>query len=481
MTKVAADYGVTSTALKKTCDRHKIPTPERGYWAKLEHGKQVCKRPLLPGLRDRKLDRASINGSPSESLPEQVRKAGAEVRERLASMILPAPAAATISTSSQIKEPSILGPTRRAISKGRPDVQGFKSSRGRGLVPMKVAPNSIGRALQLLSRLFALAETQGYRPKISDVGLDLAAEDMAIAFGVEERPRKTPHEPTPAELKRKDDNLPWGFSRTASPQYDYSSSGRLSIVIHANSWSGLRHTYSDGKTQLVEAMLPEIVAGLAEHAARIRERQRAAEERERQHRQAEAHRRREEAFAAREKRCLEFVDTIHEQLLERSKLSIVLSHLETAMAEDINRAQTITAWIRRRIQQIDALISPEFLDLSARTAKLDFVGHLSDPNRDDPGGYYGYLSTPRLQFWSIDEQKELATSISALEWAARTGLAPESESDDAAQARLVERRDRHSAEPQSPRFCGRSNCAFKGCRAGSNHGGATADTDIPFR
>jgi hypothetical protein len=38
MTKVAADYGVTGTALKKTCDRHYIPTPERGYWAKLEYG-----------------------------------------------------------------------------------------------------------------------------------------------------------------------------------------------------------------------------------------------------------------------------------------------------------------------------------------------------------------------------------------------------------------------------------------------------------
>jgi hypothetical protein len=34
MTKVAADYGVAGTALKKTCDRHHIPTPERGCWAR---------------------------------------------------------------------------------------------------------------------------------------------------------------------------------------------------------------------------------------------------------------------------------------------------------------------------------------------------------------------------------------------------------------------------------------------------------------
>lgn len=47
MTKVAADYGITGTALKKTCKRHQIPTPPLGYWAKVEHGKRVTK-PDLP-------------------------------------------------------------------------------------------------------------------------------------------------------------------------------------------------------------------------------------------------------------------------------------------------------------------------------------------------------------------------------------------------------------------------------------------------
>ncbi|MCC8971581.1 hypothetical protein [Bradyrhizobium brasilense] len=430
MTKVAADYGVTSTALKKTCDRHKIPTPDRGYWAKLEHGKPVRKRPLLPRQTDTKLDRVHINGGTSERMSEEVRKAGSDVRERLASMNLPVTAAATAPTESDVTEPSILGATRRAISKGRPDAQGFKSSQGRGIVPLKVAPTSIDRALQLLTRLFTLAETEGYRPKISDTGLDLATEDQAIAFGVEERPRKTPHEPTTAELKRKDDNLRWGFSRAAWPQYDYSPSGRLSIVIHANHYSGLRRTYSDGKTKLVEAMLPEIIAGLSEHVAHLRERRRADEERERQYREAEIRRRREEAFGAREKRRLEFVDAIHEQLLERSKLAAVLAHLETAIAEDSNRAQSIPVWIRRRIQQIDALTSPAFLDLSARSAKLGFVEPPNDRNGVDSGGYHGFPPTVQLRFWSIDDEKELATSISALEWATQAGLVPESESDD---------------------------------------------------
>jgi hypothetical protein len=61
MTKVAAKYGVTGTALKKVCDRHKIPTPERGYWAKLEHGELARMRPLLK-LTDSGLDGIRIAG-----------------------------------------------------------------------------------------------------------------------------------------------------------------------------------------------------------------------------------------------------------------------------------------------------------------------------------------------------------------------------------------------------------------------------------
>lgn len=430
MTKVAAEYGVTSTALKKTCNRHKIPTPERGYWARLEHRKPVRKA-SMPKLADTSLGRIHINGSTPQHLPEDVRKAGTEARERL--MAAPGAAAATASNDAEQVEPSILGATRRAISKARPDAQGFASAQGRGIVSLKIAPDSIDRALRLLSRLFALAETEGYRPKISDTGLDLAAEDVSIAFGVEERPRKTPHEPTATELRRRDDNLRWGLSRPPWPQYDYSPSGRLAIVIHANSWSGLRRTYSDGKTQSIDAMLPEIVAGLAEHAALLRERQRAAQERERQHREAEARRRREEAFGAREKRREEFVDAIHEQLLERSKLATVLAHLDTFTADDAKPAQGISAWIRRRIQQINALVSPDFLDLSARSAKLEFSERAHDDRSEEPAGYYGYHSIARLQFWSIDEQKELATSMSALEWAARAGLVPQTERDETLQ------------------------------------------------
>jgi hypothetical protein len=118
MTKVAAKYGVTGTALKKICDRHKIPTPERGYWAKLEHGKLARKRPLL-NLTDSGLDGIRIAGGAAQRLSEDVRKARTDARELLGAAELAATAPAEAETG--LKEASILGATRRSIARARPE------------------------------------------------------------------------------------------------------------------------------------------------------------------------------------------------------------------------------------------------------------------------------------------------------------------------------------------------------------------------
>ena len=147
----------------------------------------------------------------------------------------------------------------------------------------------------------------------------------------------------------------------------------------------------------------------------------------------ETRRRREEAFNAREKRCMEFIDAIHEQLVQRSKLSMVLTRLESFTGDEARLASTISAWMRRRIQQVDALTRPQFLDLSARLAKVDFGEAARENSVEEPGRYFGFLPAVRLQFWSIDEDKELASSITAFQWAVQAGLVPETQADDGGQ------------------------------------------------
>ncbi|KAB2735798.1 hypothetical protein [Brucella anthropi] len=277
MTKVAADYGVTGTALKKTCNRHQIPTPERGYWAKLEHGKRVNKE-VLPSLTESNLATVRILGSSEKHLPPFVREAKEKARDRLGKHLAANPLYASEPMLSIVEPPS-LAATRRTILKARPDDQGFAAARSKGVVPLKIAPASIERGIRVLSQLFALAKTQGHLPKATEDGLVLIVENEAVAFGLEEQSEKTLHQPTPAELKRRDERMRWGYTTDPWPKYDHVLSGRLAIVVHANPYSGLRRTYSDGKTQALESMLPDILAGFVGHAACISERRREADER----------------------------------------------------------------------------------------------------------------------------------------------------------------------------------------------------------
>src|SRR5580700_2664247 len=55
MRNLSARFGISDVALKKTCARAGIPTPDRGYWAKKEAGKETFQAafPLRPpGMND---------------------------------------------------------------------------------------------------------------------------------------------------------------------------------------------------------------------------------------------------------------------------------------------------------------------------------------------------------------------------------------------------------------------------------------------
>ncbi len=118
------------TALKKTCDRHQIPTPERGYWAKLQYAKRVTKE-ALPELKEAGLAMVRISAPPPRPLPKAVRDAGAAAREKLTA----APAETAPAPAADVGDHPALAATRKALARAKPDYQGFASIQGRGLIP----------------------------------------------------------------------------------------------------------------------------------------------------------------------------------------------------------------------------------------------------------------------------------------------------------------------------------------------------------
>ena len=68
MRTVAQSLGVSDVGLAKACRAADIPTPPRGWWAKLQHGKPLPPRPPLPA-RPNHSDRVVIAPSPPKPLP----------------------------------------------------------------------------------------------------------------------------------------------------------------------------------------------------------------------------------------------------------------------------------------------------------------------------------------------------------------------------------------------------------------------------
>jgi len=68
MTKLAESFGISDVGLAKICDRHRVPTPPRGYWAKKVAGKKV-KQTIFVKADDPLLDRIVI-AAPRDNIPE---------------------------------------------------------------------------------------------------------------------------------------------------------------------------------------------------------------------------------------------------------------------------------------------------------------------------------------------------------------------------------------------------------------------------
>lgn len=174
LTDIAEDIGITSTGLKKICDRHDIPTPGRGYWAQVRAG-TTFPRPKLRPAKSPALEEVAIVGA--RPLPPAVVAAIARARE--ASPPKPRPrrkvakakpvglvAAGAFPPAGQEEAaeleaspadavlddlPKILEPTRKAIARARLSRDGFAGVSGARVVSLEVGEGAQVPALQFLA------------------------------------------------------------------------------------------------------------------------------------------------------------------------------------------------------------------------------------------------------------------------------------------------------------------------------------------
>jgi hypothetical protein len=312
--KLAQEFGLSDVGLAKICERHRVPTPPRGYWAKKEAGKKV-KQTIFVHVDDPLLDRIEVSPH-RENLPEPVREIVEQRRAERKMLTQPArPVIMTPPTTDPREEshPAIQA-TAKALRRAKPSKLDVVEAIGPGLCGISIGTRSVERIISILDRLARACDTRGVTLLPADTRLSAAVVQDTITFEIKEKTKQVPHVLTEAEIaeeeKRKKRNQRWARGPVkwndvdvfapSPPKFDTVRTGDLGLEVHG--WGdGLRRSWRDGKTQVLETLICEIVDGLEAHivTTRIRREKREREEAERK----ELDRRRGLAKARREREC----------------------------------------------------------------------------------------------------------------------------------------------------------------------------------
>lgn len=275
ITEVAKKYSVSDVAIHKVCKSLNIPTPGKGYWAKLRAGKPVTKLPL-PSSGNTKKPTSTVRNDVLGFLPPEDRT----ILLAVASQIL-------LPDESEKMHPQIVAHRKKIAQWQKQHRSSDVNSKNRRLnesAPFLVGAisnESIPRACRIIDALIKALEPLGCE-LTSNLSFKVSGEIVSIVFS--EAQDKVNHVPTKDEnlqlIKYQEEKKRYSWaSKPQIRQYDYIFSGRLSITIES------QKSFRDTKTSTLESRLGEIVPELYLAAESRKQKRLAQEEAERKRRE----------------------------------------------------------------------------------------------------------------------------------------------------------------------------------------------------
>ncbi|WP_293976761.1 hypothetical protein [Sphingomonas sp.] len=217
----------------------------------------------------------------------------------------PADVGAVLETGPEkTTEGKIVAATRKAV--GRNHSLERAATGGRGKFRLLVTAAAGERACAILDRLVIGVEAKGWSIANAEKGLAIVADGETVGFMIEEQLDRAPHVITAAEIRAKADYdkqcaladrgigyRPW--REPAIPDYDYAPNGELTLKFdHDYDAGGTRRTFSDGKRQRLDDLVPSMIESLERWSLAVKAKReeraqwkRNAEEQERRRRDHE--------------------------------------------------------------------------------------------------------------------------------------------------------------------------------------------------
>jgi hypothetical protein len=364
LVRLAVQYGISNVGLGKLCRRLNVPTPGRGYWARLAAGEKLKRTPLpkpvgyqarIELTRDPTATMTQPQTKPPEVLvPEALDSAHGVIRQ-LGNLLRKA--------SVDEHERLVVG-TIFATTAG---------THRRALLVL----DGLCKALETRGHAIAIVAGDGGRPT-----LRATAGGETVSLSMSESLDRIEHELTPAEQAEVEKT---GKSRAR--KYDYAPGGRLRIDINDRDLA--RSAWADTERRRLERKLGNVVVSIEAVAEARKARRNEFEEQQRKEEQrrleAEQHRQRlaeEQAEARRQQRLKQYRELLARDVEHmaadwvRAKQVREFLDAYDETVPDEQRTPIARRWLEsaRRFQaQLDPLGQPEHVpkDLDLPDEVLD--------------------------------------------------------------------------------------------------------------
>lgn len=292
MSRLAPTYGISDVMLKKICRQLDIPTPPRGYWAKVQNNVRVDKT---------KLPKAKIGQTTtywiqkrdmvSKKIEAVEEKFSDEALQVLANINMRNP----IKVAKRLVSPHpMIEKARKFFSKSELNQYGLLTgSWQKHALDIRVSPNMLGRALRIFDAIIKFFSRQDVpivangAQRSRDTHLFLFGEK--ISFFIREPTRRSDH-----QLTKEDKEELERWLHAHIQKYDYHPTGCLILEIDGYWSEGVKNRWTDGKKKPLEHQLQEFVCNVIKIADlkrtwRIKREEEEREwEKQRQHRAEQA-------------------------------------------------------------------------------------------------------------------------------------------------------------------------------------------------
>jgi hypothetical protein len=341
MAILAPKLGMSDVGLKKNCARLRVPTPPRGYWAKIAAGQRPRRTPLpkLPASVSKQnltvTFRQPPKPSPAVAVEEDTGPVGAQRK-------FEAVPENHVTVADQLTNPHpLVARSVHLLRKTKADEQLRLRTYGLKCVALKVTLGSVDRALRIYDALFKALTVRGHRVELLEK--ENNALQTVVHIGEDAVPIEIMEPVTRTELPKQKSAYAW-----ESKQYSYEATGRLSLVM-VESYLDVRGKWSDGARQRLDEMLNDVIVGLVAAAEAMKARRARWAQAELERQAEEARRNEREERQRREHARVRALDLDMRRLRKARAVRDYVSQMRVATtnaeAAGAARNETLQAWL----------------------------------------------------------------------------------------------------------------------------------------